>query len=351
MSGSDSFKSLAAMLVAASLHEPVDHFVGCRGKRIRAALLNLSYRIAGGRGEVPQEISHAIEWLHAGSLVIDDVQDGSALRRGQPTMHQQLGMPLAVNAGNFMYFRAMEFITASALCESMRCRLSQELVRIARVCHEGQALDLSARLDRLPAEDWYAIAESISIHKTGVLVELSMRMGAIAAGCNQHLEERLGRFGCQIGVALQMRNDLDELSSVAEDAAAGRELSRVDDLKNGRVTWPWAWLSKRTSDADCEKLAAWLQESLITGADSTLGQIASELLLCVRSHGQEAIKRQIEEPLRLLGEHVIDDSSLDSLREVLSMIDVSIGSSDQSSVTREVSCSDQHQMLPREIPS
>ena len=52
MSGSDSFKSLAAMLVAASLHEPVDHFVGCRGKRIRAALLNLSYRIAGGRGEV-----------------------------------------------------------------------------------------------------------------------------------------------------------------------------------------------------------------------------------------------------------------------------------------------------------
>ena len=351
MSGGDSFRTQADVLVENSLHQPVEHFVSCRGKRIRAALLNLSYKIAGGQGDVPQEVSQAIEWLHAGSLVIDDIQDGSASRRGRLTMHQQLGTPLAINAGNYMYFRAMEYLATSAMCESKRCRLLQEMVRIARICHEGQALDLSARIDRLAVKDWYQVAESISIHKTGVLVELSMRLGAIAASAGQQFEERLARFGCQIGVALQMRNDLDELTSVVEDGLAGRNLSRLDDLRNGRVTWPWAWLSARSGAADSQALAARLRDSVVAGDETALARTASELLKRTLAHGQAAIKRQIEAPLRLLGEHVIDGTSLGSLRGILSMIEPSPAMPDRESVTRQIASTTRHVAAPGEVLS
>ena len=85
-----------------------DLYPGVGGKRFRAALVQWAYEFAGGTGRGPEPVIDAVEMLHAGSLVIDDFEDGSWTRRGQPALHRVIGSARAVNAGNWMYFRALE---------------------------------------------------------------------------------------------------------------------------------------------------------------------------------------------------------------------------------------------------
>ena len=79
-----------------------DLYPGVGGKRFRATLLQQAYEFAGGRGAAPTSIIDAVEMLHAGSLVLDDFEDGSLSRRNQPALHRVVGPARAVNAGNWM---------------------------------------------------------------------------------------------------------------------------------------------------------------------------------------------------------------------------------------------------------
>ena len=84
-----------------------DLYPGVGGKRLRAILLEQAFAFAGGRGSAPAQIVDAVEMLHACSLVIDDFEDDSLIRRVQPALHRVIGPARAVNAGNWMYFRAL----------------------------------------------------------------------------------------------------------------------------------------------------------------------------------------------------------------------------------------------------
>lgn len=363
---------VAMELETQALHQPVRDFVQVRGKRLRGELVRLSYAIAGGRGELPEEISQAIEWLHAGSLVIDDVQDDSALRRGRPTLHRQIGVPLAINAGNYVYFRSLEILATSALPAEVRCQATALMIRYARLCHEGQAIDLAACVDRLSVNDWRSVVQAIAVQKTGMLVELAMRLGAVAADSNHTLAEELGRFGRQVGVALQMRNDLDEIAEVVRLVSGRCELSsesefenqttlrlrllaglrsdlpRMDDLRNRRMTWAWAWLSECCPAATCEQLAARLSAACQQQDETTLAAIAVELWLQVHELGEREVRQQVAEAVRLLGEHVLDAQALQTLRECLQPIER--GTSTTGTVRDEYSVEIvQPQVAPSEV--
>ena len=105
--------SASNRLLDEALNRPAEQFLSRCGKRIRASLVNESFRAAGGIDEPCREIAEGIELLHAGSLIIDDIEDGSSLRRGEPTLHRQIGIPLALNTGNWMYFQALEKLVGS----------------------------------------------------------------------------------------------------------------------------------------------------------------------------------------------------------------------------------------------
>ncbi len=301
-----------------SLFHPVSDFTGCHGKRIRGSLLQLSYELAGGLGSVAPTISEAIESLHAGSLVIDDIQDDSQARRGQPTMHQRIGVPLAINAGNWMYFHALESLSDAPLPAEGRERLLSAMIRAARQCHEGQAIDLHARIDRTPAIHWHETTLAISTFKTGALVALAVEMGCLAADPKSPLSLVLPKFGRQIGIALQMRNDLDELAHIAH---SGNETSladsiRDDDLRNARLTWPWAWAFELHGNARCQALVQQVVRSRQERHDA-----AAELFERVGPHGDEVIRAHVRDQLRVLAEHVIDRPILDFLAEILAPIE------------------------------
>lgn len=319
------------VLLRRSLSDPIKRFVVGGGKRIRGALTQLAYEMAGGEGQVDDCVFAAIESLHAGSLVIDDIQDGSDHRRGKPTLHRILGIPLAINAGNWMYFEALETLVNGPFDCEVRAAMTAAMIRSGRVCHEGQALDLAARVDELATPDWRPIATQISEQKTGELVRLAMTLGGLAGGGSRALLGAMDRFGMSVGVALQMRNDLDELRSLAQsdsdDTAPTRPATvhptetvptkvgdgevRDDDLRNARVTWPWVWVA----DADAAFARQLSQTTITSSADAVC--VARAILPKVLTIGETAIAQRIDRETRLLGEFDLDCRTFDLLETVL----------------------------------
>lgn len=234
----------------AALAGPVAEFLSRPGKRFRGRLVELSWQIAGGRGDRPAELPLVAELLHAGSLVVDDIEDDSVQRRGRAALHRQIGLPLALNAGNWLYFWPLSLIARMGF----PCRVERELHRRAvdavRRCHEGQALDLAARVGDLHPSDFLPVARTISGWKTGSLMALAAELGAVAAEAEPDIISALAAFGERLGVGLQMQNDLSELTG-----AAG-PLKHPEDLLHGRVTWPWAWAAGRLPAARFDALQA-----------------------------------------------------------------------------------------------
>jgi geranylgeranyl pyrophosphate synthase len=314
--------SYAQRLLDQSLFAPVNNFTGCQGKRIRGSLLQLSYELSGGLGSLSPAIGEAIESLHAGSLVIDDIQDDSRSRRGQQTMHHRIGVPLAINAGNWMYFHALECLSDAPLPMEQRDRLLASMIRAARQCHEGQAIDLHSRVDRVPAIHWYEATLAISTLKTGELVALAVDMGCIAANPNSPLSGALRKFGRQIGIALQMRNDLDELANIAQVATTSQAIRSIrdDDLRNARLTWPWVWafeLQEMSGRAD--RCASLVRRVVLSERDRC--NVAAELFAIVGTYGDQVIRSLVRDQLRLLGEHVLDERMLQALGDILQPIE------------------------------
>lgn len=305
---------LVRRIVDRALHHPASDFKMRQGKRFRCSMVQMSFEMAGGRGSVPSVIADAIECLHAGSLVIDDVQDESLLRRGEPTLHRVIGIPLAINAGNWMYFRALELLTTASLTGNQQMRLVEAMVTAGRRCHEGQAIDLYARVDQIPIAQWRETVDAISLLKTGILVELAVAMGCIAANASNVSFSAMTSFGRQIGVALQMRNDLDELSKIAY-APMAVGCVRDDDLRNARITWPWAWARELAGELRCSSIVRRLGPSA-----EELQSVAVELLSIVQTHGDRVISDLIAEQVRLLSEHIVERQLLKRLRECLQLI-------------------------------
>ena len=285
-----------------------DLYPGVGGKRFRAALLQRAYEFAGGRGEAPASIVDAVEMLHAGSLVLDDFEDGSLTRRNQPALHRVVGPARAVNAGNWMYFRALEL--AGAACEdpARSAALLRRFVAVARQCHEGQAIDLATRIDEVTPRQARAAALAISRWKTGRLASLAAWCGAHAAAGDPPTLRAAAAFGCRVGICLQMKNDLDELVAFV----AGAE--RCDDLRNRRVTWPWAWAADRLSG---EGFAA-LQRRL-TGRSpraDALRTLARDLLEATGGTAAAAIHDRLRRATELLAAATGGDGRAGPLAEV-----------------------------------
>ncbi len=300
-----------------TLLDPAARFLADSGKRIRKSIVDIVFKMAGGVGAAPLCLGESIEWLHAGSLVIDDIQDNSPIRRERPSLHVEMGTPLALNAGNWMYFHALGRLFDDSLSQSVQHRLLQKMIAAGQKCHQGQALDLGARIDEIDPKNIRPLVLEISRLKTGSLVAMAATFGAVAAGANRTLTTALSRFGTNVGIVLQMRNDLEELRSFVNNSP--NELAiRTDDLRNARVTWPWAWAKQVCTSEEFEQLIVLLRSA----SDRKVGMtvLANQLLKHAGSLGDRVIRERIESQLRLLGEHVLDTSPMQELRTVLQLI-------------------------------
>ncbi len=224
-----------------ALLEPAHDILRRSGKGFRARLLAHSWTLAGGSpGGLPELLPVAIEVLHAGSLVIDDIEDDSSLRRGEPTLHRRYGLPLALNTGNWLYFLALAFFSRLPLEAELRLALYEDVSVGLLRCHQGQALDISVPVTSLPRAEVGDVVSTTTRFKTGALMRLASVLGARAAGASPGVVEVIGEFGTEVGIGLQMLDDWTGLTVQA------RREKGIEDIRLARPTWPWAWLAGRS---------------------------------------------------------------------------------------------------------
>ena len=193
----------------------------------------------GGRqpGGHPRELPLVVESLHAGSLIIDDIEDDSAFRRGAAALHRRHGVPVAINAANWLYFWAQVLLARLRLPDAARLLAHERLAECLMRCHEGQALDLTVRVDELPQAQVPAVVHAITRLKTGAPArarDLSRRhrRGRWWRAARRDRQVREG-----VGVGLQMLDDVSGVLSLE------RRHKAIEDLQQRRATWVWAWLA------------------------------------------------------------------------------------------------------------
>ena len=248
-----------ARAVDSALLEPARSMLARAGKRFRGQLVELSWRLAGGSGSCPDALPAVIEVIHAGSLIVDDIEDGSAERRGAPTVHRIYGTPLALNAGNWLYFWSLELLRELDLPAEVVLELHQRIGRMLVQGHAGQALDIDTRIHRLPQAQVREHVEAMSRLKTGSFMGLAAAVGAIGAQAPRVLVTALERFGLALGQALQMLDDLGNLVGRRDRA------KRHEDLLHARANWPWVWFADMATAEEWRR-AVFSQRQVTTGA-------------------------------------------------------------------------------------
>uniref|UniRef100_A0A7S2WJU5 AttH domain-containing protein n=1 Tax=Mucochytrium quahogii TaxID=96639 RepID=A0A7S2WJU5_9STRA len=192
------------------------------------------------------------EFLHVGSLIIDDIQDESDTRRGGTTAHKKFGTPLCINAGTAAYFQCEQMIKAPGLTAEELNKCYGLYFAALRGGHAGQALDihgLDYMMDTVvESGDAQLLEERIlAIHmlKTAVPAGTLARMGALVGKGSEEQIEAMGLYFESVGVAFQIMDDVLNLrglySKESDKLKVGTTLKRLgEDIVDGKVTFPIA---------------------------------------------------------------------------------------------------------------
>ncbi len=298
-----------------ALLEPLMDFLGRPSKEFRARLVHLGWRLSGRGLGTPPELPLIIEALHSGSLIVDDIEDESNQRRGAPALHCRYGLPRALNAGNYLYFWALELLSRLALPPITELLLHRAFSRTLLACHQGQALDLSVDVSELAQSEVLPTVSAVTELKTGKLCELAAHMGALAAGASQSKAQVIADFGRELGIGLQMLDDLGGITSERR-AHKGHE-----DLRHHRPTWPWAWAAQNLDARAYAKLQK------LGRAVSTSGErpeyLASQLRKAIASHGRKEARARLAAALSRLGEAVAEPRAILEIEHELARLEAS----------------------------
>ncbi|ACY14755.1 polyprenyl synthetase family protein [Haliangium ochraceum] len=295
---------------------PAREFLRRPGKQFRARLVEVCWRLAGGDSAMPIELPLVVELLHAGSLIVDDIEDGSSTRRGGPALHHLYGTSIALNTGNWMYFWPLTLIDrldqSSERSAEMHRRTRQTLV----LCHQGQALDLALKVTELEQSEVPHVVRATTRSKTSALMSLAAALGAIAAGAESRVLDAVTRFGTELGVGLQM---LDDLGSLASDS---RRHKGREDLRLARPTWPWAWAAQSAS----AQVFAELQQRavLVSRGDSdraALDELARALCELVGDTGWARVHTRLSLALAVLGDALGPSPELSALEDEIARLE------------------------------
>ena len=205
------------------LTEASEHVLGSGGKRLRPRVALLSFKAAGGQdlsNAIP--LAAAVELLHMASLIHDDINDRSELRRGKASANAVWGDGLALLIGDFV------FIKCIGLMPSFSTRVLQRVADCCSAIVEGETLQMLHQGDDSISESLYL---EIVRKKTASLFSASAELGALEAAVSDQTVAAFRDFGLNLGVAFQIRDDT--LDMVGNRGQMGKPVAV--DLKQGKM--------------------------------------------------------------------------------------------------------------------
>ena len=207
------------------LESVLSHIRQRGGKRMRPMLILLTAKNFGGVQEVTQNAALGLELLHTASLVHDDVVDESSERRGQPSVNASYNNKVAVLVGDYILSTALLRVSLSNNHE-----IVQELSELGRTLAAGEILQLSNISNEEISEDVYY---QVINKKTAVLFEACCKLGAISVGASREQVEKAAKFGHNIGMIFQIRDDIFDYYDSKE---IGKPTG--NDMLEGKLTLP-----------------------------------------------------------------------------------------------------------------
>jgi octaprenyl-diphosphate synthase len=218
--------------------EVAGHILFSGGKRLRPLLMVLSARICGYNGNYDKTFSTALEYLHAATLLHDDLVDEATLRRGKPVAHSKWGNSIAVLVGDFLLARAMAISAGTG-----RIRVIQVLSALTENMSQGEVHQLMRKGDIHLTENEYL---EIIRRKTALLFEAACQVSAIIADAPEANEKALAEYGYNLGIAFQMADDMFDYTLATSDL--GKTIGA--DLREGKMTLPLIHALKQSQSAD-----------------------------------------------------------------------------------------------------
>lgn len=291
---------------SSSIHDMVVHHMGwgsdapATGKRLRPLLMLLFYRGYRKDWDKVLPAACALEWLHNFSLIHDDIQDQSTMRRGREAVWKRWGIAQAINTGDALY--ALAHLTYQQLPENAvppeailaaGAILNEACLRLT----QGQHRDLVFETQDVVSNRQYL--EMITL-KTSALFSAAAAVGAVLAGAGQRRVSSSSDFGHHIGLAFQIQDDLlgiwgapDQTGKITGDdlKAKKKTLPIIYALEHSQRFAQW-WASSLTPDVDIERQARELEE---LGARRYAQNLAAD-------HTQQALQAleiaRLDEPAR-----------------------------------------------------
>jgi geranylgeranyl pyrophosphate synthase len=249
-----------------TLLEPLATILHRPGKNFRASLVELGHACgANPNRQLPSltKWKNLLEQMHAASLIIDDIQDHSESRRGAPTLHKNYGMPLALNAGNWLYFWQLWQIRQMGLKEKHELELTRLCIDTYLKAHFGQAIDIGIHVMKIPKAQIRHLSLMNMELKTGALMAFALATGAALAEIDAPGIKLLYSYGIALGKKLQMLDDLGNLHTKNGE-------KRYEDLREFRISWPIAKAAELLSIEDFARLKTLLANREFAGAESLL---------------------------------------------------------------------------------
>jgi geranylgeranyl pyrophosphate synthase len=237
-----------------AIAEPIWDILDRGGKRWRPALFLIIVEVLNKNPDEFIDFATITEVVHNGTLMVDDIEDASELRRGKPCTYRKFGIDIAVNAGNTMYYLPLlplmerkEQFSAEKLRDIYEVYV-QEMINLSM----GQAMDIAwhrgiANADGVGEDDYMQMCA----YKTGTLARMAARLAAVLAGANTELVEKLGRFAESIGVAFQMQDDVLDLTG---KEFAEKKGGLGQDVTEGKRTLMVIYTLKKASSTDQKRL-------------------------------------------------------------------------------------------------
>lgn len=190
-----------------------------------------------------KKLAVAVECFHKASLIHDDIEDGDEKRYGESTLHAEEGIPVALNAGDFLLGEGYRLIGELGVADSVKV----EMLKLAAAGHltlsRGQGRELSwirkpAPLASIDVLDLFRL-------KTAPAFEVALRLGACLGGADEETHDVLHKYSESLGIAYQIQDDLEDC----------KEGSESDDLSKGRPSVVVAIAYKRAEGAEKELMS------------------------------------------------------------------------------------------------
>ena len=274
------------------------------GKFLRPVMTMTAAEAVGGEPSEVLPAALAMEYLHVATLTHDDIIDGDLLRRGRPTVHVAHGLAHAIVTGDHLIFAAF---TGIAECRAAGLRHPAVVESVAVLAEAGSDLCRGQMLEARLVGDITADPDTyleMARLKTGALFRAVCQIGALLGGADSEQAAALGRYGSDLGVAFQIR---DDLVLFADPQVSDKSTS--SDLANGRPTLP-VLMAYQTSDADTRLAmgAALARRSAEPAEFEEFRSLlmATEALQGCQDHASEYGRRALAELSRLPPSHSVD---------------------------------------------